>query len=310
MCIYKTTLIPRRALWGGMALQKAFDLSDEFGNGVGQAWAFSAQEGASSILISGEYTGWTLLDLWRERPDIFKSNEKDFPFIISLVAPEDNLSIQVHPGDDAAGKLGLSHGKNEAWYFLSAESDASIVYGHNARDEADLQRYVANGQWNELVRRMPVKTGDTVYIPAGTLHALCGGCVVYEIQQSTDITYRFYDYGRQDEQGKTRPLQLKDAIECLKYDDAEAEAHPAAQTHHFSGFTETVLIQNNSFTVRRLDLEGQCTLHYSGYLLCTVIEGAGSAGEENLKKGDSFLLPAGEKFRICGRMTLLTTAEK
>lgn len=310
MSIFQTTLIPRRALWGGDALQKAFGLPPEFGRDVGQAWAFSAQTDHPSVLTGGEYTGRTLLDLWREKPGVFRSRFKDFPYIISLVAPMDDLSVQVHPGDDIARKMGLPHGKNEAWYFLFAAPDASIVYGHCASDEADLRRRIARGRWQELVKRLPVQSGDTVYIPAGMLHALCGGCLVYEIQQSTDITYRLYDYERTDAQGKPRPLQAESAIACLMYGDADEPARPASFTRRLPGFTETICLQNDSFTVRKIETDGRCTLRYDGYQLCTVARGTGFADDCALKPGDSFLLPAGEPLDMSGQMTLLTTSER
>lgn len=310
MSLYFTSPIPHKTVWGGKTLREYFQFPESFGDDIGQAWAFSAQEGKSSPLLGGGYDGRTLLDLWKEKPEVFQSRHSTFPFIISLVAPEDDLSIQVHPDDSYAKKLGYPSGKNEAWVFLWSIPGNCIVYGHNAKDQADLESYIAQNRWQNLVQKLPVATGDTVYIPAGTLHALSKDNVVYEIQQSTDITYRFYDYDRKDKDGKGRPLQLEQAIQCLHYDDAKGQANPVPTVLRGQGYWETICVSNDSFTVRRLQCSEESTLCYPVYQLITVVEGEGTVDGHPLHRGVSFLLPANETITIHGSVTLMATAEQ
>ena len=212
--------IARKAIWGHTLVKNYFGYND-FPDGIGQSWSFSCQKDASNICLSEPYVGKSLLELWNNHQELFGHNGEDFPVIISLVAPEDDLSIQVHPDSDYAHKIGLKKGKNEAWYFIKTEENTTIVYGHNAKNQEDLYNYINNKNWDNLIRHLDVHTDDFVYLPAGLLHALRKGSIVYEIQQSTDITYRFYDYHRKDTNGNERPLQLKEAIECLSYNQED-----------------------------------------------------------------------------------------
>ncbi len=310
MSIIFTNPIPRKALWGGTALREYFHFPADFGDDAGQAWAFSAQDGCANWLTGGGYDGWSLRELWEQRPGLFLSRYQTFPFIISLVAPLQDLSIQVHPDAAAAGKLGYSSGKNEAWVFLKAPDAASILYGHCARDEQALRRHISQGDWAHLVRQLPVAAGDTVYIPAGVVHALRKDSVVYEIQQATDITYRFYDYGRLDGKGQPRPLQLEEAIGCLRYGDVLPEARPRQTVRQLPGVTETTCVANDSFVVRRIDCHGECCLQYPGYQLMTVVAGESWAADAVVSMGSSFLLPAGEALFLRGELTLMATAEQ
>lgn len=312
MSLYFTTPIARKALWGGKTLRHYFHYPEDFGDDIGQSWAFSAQEqeGGANVLTGGGFDGRTLKELWDEKPELFKSRYNKFPFIISLVAPEDDLSIQVHPDDEYARTIGFPCGKNEAWVFLQAAPDSAIVYGHNAKDKEDLQSYIDANRWNRLVRHLPVKRGDTVYIPAGVLHALCKYTIVYEIQQSTDITYRFYDYDRTDAKGNKRPLQLQEAVDCLHYGCTHGVARPEPKVIQHPGLVETVCVSNESFVVRRLECQGNCTIAFPGYLLATVVEGRGQVDGIEVGVGDSFLIPASEQVSVDGVLTLMTTAEE
>ena len=164
--------IPRLAIWGHTLVKDYFGYHD-FPDGVGQAWSFSCQKGASNICETAPYQGKTLLELWQEHQELFGHPNEQFPVIISLVGPEDDLSIQVHPDVKAALKLGYQAGKNEAWYFIEAEPGAKIVYGHNAKDEADLTHYIKEEQWDKLIRHLEVHPDDFVYLPAGLFRKGC-----------------------------------------------------------------------------------------------------------------------------------------
>lgn len=309
MAVFFFKAIPKYAIWGGKACNVYFNFEDDFEDGVGQVWAFSAQPEESTVCLTSPYEGFTLLQLWQEHPELFGYPEETFPVIVSLVAPEDDLSIQVHPGSDKARELGYPMGKNEAWYFIRSQPGASIVYGQNAGSGEEVLRFIADQRWNELVKTRPMREQDFVYIPAGLLHALGKGNIVYEVQQSTDITYRFYDYGRLDANGNTRQLHLQEAISCLDYSiSTEENTGSATQIHGDS--TETVFIRNASFTVSRLEVAGKLNYRTVPYRLATVVDGTGYADGYEVRPGSSFLIPAQGVVVLEGQMTVMMTTKE
>ncbi len=300
--------IPRPAIWGHTLLKDYFGYKD-FPDGIGQSWSFSAQENASTICISDPYQGKTLLELWQTHQELFGHPHEDFPVIISLVAPEDDLSLQVHPDDEHAHHVGFASGKNEAWYFIETQENANIVYGHEAKNEEDLRKYIQADHWDELIRHLDVHKGDFVYLPAGLLHALKKGSIVYEIQQATDITYRFYDYHRKDEHGKERELHLEQAIDCLSYDRQamKNDIHPMVTSGEH--YQQTVFISNDSFTVTKLEITGLYEYRYDNYQLATIVKGSGTVDNREVKIGDSFLIPINNQVQLNGQMTIMMTTK-
>lgn len=306
MALLRFKPIPKKTVWGGTTVRDYWHY-DWMPDGVGQAWAFAVQGDESNVCVSGEYEGKTLGELWSEHPELFGDTDRIFPVIVSLLGPEDDLSIQVHPDTEHAVPLGFPYGKNECWYFLEAEPDAAIVFGHNATDEKDLRGYIDEGRWDDLIGHLPVKRDDFVYIPAGLLHACCKGTVVYEIQQSTNVTYRFYDYDRVQADGSLRELHLEPAIETLHYDKSEMVNSAKPTTVELPGMKRTTLVSNDSFTVEKLEVTGPAELEAGPYELVTVARGAGRANGEDITVGDQFLLPRGESLSLDGDVTLFMT---
>lgn len=303
------TPIPRQAIWGGTLIKNYFNYS-WFPDKIGQSWSFSAQKDGSNLVQGGEYKDMTLYELWKKHPELFHSNFESLPFIVSLVAPEDDLSIQVHPDKEHAEKLGFKMGKNEAWYFIDAKKDSNIIYGHCAADENEIKEYIKQGKWNDLIRLMPVRTGDFVYIPAGKLHALRKGNIVYEVQQATDITYRFYDYDRKDKKGMKRELHLNQAIACLTYNDKVNEAHGFPKVKQIGKTRVTYFWNDASFSITRLEIRGLSTLFFHNYQLATVIRGWGYVEGEYVSAGESFLIPYGiDELSFNGNMDIMITSE-
>lgn len=305
MCLYFTKPVPRPAIWGGTKLADYFGYQDMPGT-IGQAWAFSCQQGDESELVN--FPG-TLGDLWRNQPNLFKSRYQAFPYIISLIAPVSDLSIQIHPGDEIARRSGFASGKNEAWAFMQAPDSGEIIYGQKTADESELRRKISADQWDDIMGHLPVKKDDFVYIPAGTLHALRGGAVAYEVQQATDVTYRFYDYHRKDAQGNERPLHVDQAVECVDFSVKPGNAAPHAQRISTPDADITTYIQNDSFCIRKLVIHGRQMLRFPGYQLVSVVDGSGIADGQDVKRGDNFLLPADETLTLVGNVTLMTTCE-
>lgn len=309
--IYLLKPIPRYAIWGHTLLRDTFDFKD-FPDGIGQSWSFSTQPKSSNIIIEGkpEFVGKSLLDLWNDNPEIFNSNKKHFPFIIGLVAPEDDLSIQVHPNTLVAKKHGLMSGKNEAWYFIDAEENSSIVFNHNANSKKQLISYIQQNKWNELLKYKSVQKSDFVYIPAGTLHAMKKGVITYEVQQATDVTYRFYDYERTDENNNQRELHIEKAIESINFNTNEKEQLPSV-VHESDNITVTQYINNKYFCIRKLQITGETRFSTTEYECATVIRGNGTIENISVKAGDAFLIPArSNDLLINGHLDIMLTSEQ
>ena len=306
-----TRPVPRPALWGGTLLKNYFHYPS-FPDGIGQSWSFSAQEGEgkSNVICSDPFRGKTLLSLWEENPQLFDSPLSRFPVIISLVAPEDDLSLQIHPDDVQAAKEGFPSGKNEAWYFLEAEENASIVYGQRAGSKENLLRLIREDRWDRIMDHLPVRQGDFVYLPAGIIHALKKGSIVYEIQQATDVTYRFYDYHRKDALGRERELHLEKAVACVHYDLSAKDAHPPVTCQRVPGAEVTTFVANSSFCVRRYEISGSSCFDFDAYRLMTCVRGSGTADGQPVSIGMSFLVPAHSSLSLEGRMTLMCTSER
>ena len=206
--------IARHAVWGNTLVKDYFGYH-EMPDGTGQTWAFSTDKKGSNRCLTEPFRGMSLHDLWQDHQELFQREGKPFPVIISLVGPEDNLSVQIHPDSRIAAKMGWPMGKNEAWYFLDCIPGAEIVYGHQASSEEEFRKMAQKDQWDSLLRHLPVKKDDFVYTPAGTVHGVGRGCVTYEIQQATDITCRLYDYHRVDTDGKERPMNFEEGVRCI-----------------------------------------------------------------------------------------------
>lgn len=305
-----TKPISRPAIWGGTLLREYFHYSD-FPEGIGQSWSFSAQEGTgkSNVIVGGPFDGKTLLTVWQQSPELFQSRWNRFPVIISLVAPEDDLSIQIHPNDAIAAEAGYSSGKNEAWYFLEAQEGASIVYGQRTKNPSQLRRLIMQDRWQDAIEYLPVCQGDFVYLPAGMLHALKKGSVVYEIQQATDITYRFFDYHRKDAQGQERPLQLEQAIQCVDFSLTQNAAHLPMHVMVSNAIRITQFIKNESFCVRKYEINGEEVMNFDHYELLTCVAGEGTLNGNPVHIGESCLVTIDSTVVFAGNMVIMSTAE-
>lgn len=301
--------IPKISVWGKDIVKDYFHYP-EFPDNVGQAWAFSGQKGDATICLSDPYKGKDLYQLWQENKELFGYQQGEFPVIISLVGPNDDLSIQVHPDYEYAKKQGYVSGKNEAWYFIETPTLADIIYGHQAKDKEDLLSYIKKDQWMPLVKTLPVTKDDFVYLPAGLLHALRKGNIVYEIQQATDVTYRFYDYHRKDEMGKERELHLEQAIDCLSYDSKIMKNKVKPIIEQGKNICKTVYIQNESFTVTKLEVTGEAVFKDDIYQLATVIRGYGKADQTAVMVGSNFLIPINTEVVLSGNMVIMMTTKK
>lgn len=280
-------------IWGGTKLREAFgyDIPTET---TGEYWAISAHPNGVSVIKNGIYEGEGLDQLYREHKELFGHPKSEvFPLLIKILDANDWLSVQVHPDDAFA----LAHegelGKTECWYIIAADEGAEIIYGHNAKSKEELRQWIEEGRWDDLLTKIPVKTGDFFYVPSGTMHAIGKGILILETQQSSDTTYRVYDFNRRDAQGNLRKLHIDKSIDVLTI-GKPANSTPA--TMAVDHLESTLLVSNKFFSVYRWEVTGLVDFtQIVPYLLLSVLSGQGQLTVDgrvyDLKKGDHFILP-------------------
>ncbi len=311
-------------LWGGQRLAAEFHIATD-GNTAAEAWMLSCNDAGETVIRNGPDSGRTLADVLFGAAESALgtsfSLSRYFPFLIKLIDAGRDLSVQVHPGDLYAQIHEGGFGKNEAWYILDAEEGATILYGFTRRiTREELRERVADQTLEEVLRKVPVKRGDVIYVPAGTVHAVGAGILLAEVQQNSDSTYRLFDYGRTDKNGKPRELHVEKAL-----DVAILEPSFDPEPVHFreeTGYSSAVLASCSAFTseIVRIDTfaDFSCGPHSFFSVIVTRGDGRilfanrdyGSDGEMELPKGTSLFLPAGTgDFRMIGECEILLTSQ-
>lgn len=297
-------LAPRvkEVVWGGRWLADALgrpgvDRVEEAR--LGESWeAYSG-----SVVAEGDLAGRTLGELFETRGEsLFGSAAAEcprFPLLVKFIEARQNLSIQVHPNDRLAMELeGYPYGKTEFWHVLEAAAGAEIVYGlTKGADESSVRAALSGGDAS-VWRRVPVRAGDVVFIPAGTVHALTEGVVVYELQQDCDITYRLFDWGRTD-----REIHVEKGLRCIDFGGGTPEvARPRMRDR--GGYASGELAACDFFHATLFEVADSASLpaRADSFTLWTCIEGACALATEgettSLRRGDTVLLPANTPARI------------
>lgn len=277
--------------WGGHMLRNTL-MKDAPEDATGESLEISTLPGHESMVANGEHTGKSLtrmVELWGSD---LTGTEGDFPLLLKLLDSQTALSVQVHPGDAYAAEHEGKRGKTEAWIILNAEPGAKIVYGVDTKGEA-LKDIVAEGRIEDHLRWRTVRPGDVYYIPSGMLHALGEGVLCYEIQQSSDVTYRFYDWGRVGANGQPRALHIEKGLDvCRPELDLDRIEGTTALC---KGGSRTYYISDTNFELCRLNLAGTMPLESGRMLFLTPMSGCTlrwDGGEMDLKPFDSVLVPA------------------
>jgi len=255
-----------------------------------EQWGISAHPNGDDEVLNEEYSGKTLSALWKENPELFGNAKGDrFPLLTKIIDAHADLSIQVHPNDEYAAKNeNGSLGKTECWYIMDAKPGTTIVIGHNAKNKDEVKSMIENGRWTDFIREVPVHKGDFFFIEPGTVHAIKGGTVILETQQSSDITYRVYDYDRLQD-GKPRQLHVKQSIDVINA--PYVQKNPPLNESKSIGEVKQ-LVSCDFFTVWHGKVNGQLKINQKQlFLLCSVIEGNCSLDNHNFVKGDHFILP-------------------
>ena len=300
-------------IWGGRKL--ADDWGYQIPDGpIGECWAISAHPNGDCRVDGGALDGMALSEVWAEHRDLFGAvpdgrggEAAEFPLLVKILDAKDDLSVQVHPDDAyAAEHENGSLGKKECWYVLDCEEGGSIVVGQRARDAAEFRRMVDEGRWGELLNEVPVREGDFFQIDPGTVHAIKGGTVILETQQSSDVTYRVYDYGRVQADGTTRPLHIEQSVECVDF-SAKAPSSGEVTAPVIDGIQH--LADTDRYVVDLVEVDGEKTFSAIPTFRCvSVIEGEGEAEGRPVRRGDHFIVPASfGDATLTGRMRLIVS---
>ena len=296
----------KEKIWGGRKLETEFGYHIPDGP-VGECWAISAHPNGDCVITSGEYAGHTLSWLWAEHRELFGGAEGDrFPLLVKIIDAKDDLSIQVHPDDAyAAEHENGSLGKRECWYVLSAEEPGSIIVGQRAHSREEFAQMVEEGRWSDLLNEIPIKAGDFFQIDPGTVHAIKGGTVILESQQSSDVTYRVYDYDRKQDDGTLRPLHMAQALDVIDFD----QVPPTTGAVELGDEPVAELESNSCYTVELIRAAGPLTVPTPHDFTCvSVVEGEGTLNGEPVAKGAHLLaLSACDKLELDGTMTVVTS---
>ena len=252
--IYPYSIEPKEtpAIWGGDALVKHFGKKADPNEKIGESW----ECWDDNRVLNGPLAGKTIADL-RTQLGAKLLGDLDptqiFPILTKIIDARDSLSVQVHPDDAYAQRVEHQHnGKTECWYILSAEDGAELVYGwaHDTTRE-EYERRVADGTLGDILRRVPVKAGETYYLPAGTLHAIGAGIALFETQQASDLTYRIFDWNRVGNDGKPRELNVNKAADVLNYHQGMRNAVETIP-YHYEGVDRVALVASKNFNVERV----------------------------------------------------------
>lgn len=302
-------------LWGGSRLNSCLNKNIEL-SPLAETWECSTHPDGESIAF-----GKKLSEVLMEHPEYigsrFYNENGQLPVLIKFIDAARDLSVQVHPDDSYAKREGQS-GKSEMWYVLEAEDGAGIVYGLN-RDvtKDEIRAAVAGGTIGKYLSRVPVKKDDAFFIKAGTIHAIGAGCLIAEIQQNSNLTYRLYDYNRVDKNGKIRELHVEKALDvaCLK--GGKGIERPMRVLRYGRGYASELLCRCRYFEVHRILVNTlmteelpqikTCGLSFNA-LLCTAGGGALEFNGKTLdfKKGDCIFVPASSvKISMRGKFGML-----
>ncbi|HEU4496749.1 MAG TPA: type I phosphomannose isomerase catalytic subunit [Flavobacterium sp.] len=305
--------ILKEKIWGGTKLKTVFN-KNSISQTTGESWELSTVEGDVSIIKNGEYSGKRLTDLIEAFPrEILglKNHEKfgaSFPLLFKFIDATDDLSIQVHPNDELAMERHNSYGKTEMWYVMQADAGARIIAGF--KEDSSREAYLEHLNSKTLLsilKEVPVKKGDIFFLETGTVHAIGAGIVIAEIQQTSDITYRVYDWDRTGADGKPRELHVDLALDAINY-----KASDIKKTYGKTENESNLAVACPYFTTSYLPLDGEITVspENGSFRVYMCMEGNFEILFEEsswaFQKGDTALLPAAMKnFRLAGRAVLL-----
>lgn len=298
----KFTPILKDKIWGGEKLNKLLN-KEKASNKAGESWELSGYEGDISVVENGFLAGNDIQelseiymgDLLGQR--VYNEFGLNFPLLIKFIDAADDLSIQVHPNDVQAKERHNSFGKTEMWYVVQADKDAYLISGFN--QEVNKELYLKKLEENkilDILNKENVSKGDVFFMPAGRIHAIGTGCLIAEIQQTSDITYRVYDFDRKDDKGNTRELHTEEAVDVIDYNH-----YPEYKTQYSAMQDQSVkVVECQYFTTNVIELTDALErdmIQLDSFIIYMCVEGEAKITRENaddtiIAKGETVLVPA------------------
>lgn len=292
----------KERIWGGRELELSFGKKLPKDKIIGESWEISGVKGDVSVVANGFLKGNNLQelietymgDLVGDR--VYETFGDEFPLLIKLIDAQDFLSIQVHPDDELSKQRHGAYGKTEMWYVIDHKPGAELFLGFNQEvDKEKYMRYLAKGELDSLLTRFKVEKGSAYFIPAGAIHAIGKGILIAEIQQTSDVTYRVFDFNRVDDQGKSRELHTELAIDAINYEQRDdydvtkvAKSNQVVQLESCKYFETNKIAIDGSVAREFGDLDS--------FVIYICLEGSlevkTDAGSETISKGESILVPA------------------
>lgn len=294
--------ILKQTLWGGERIIPYKELASGLSR-VGESWELSGMPGSESVVAEGPWAGSTLSELiGRFGAELLgKANYarfgQEFPLLVKFIDAREDLSIQVHPDDELARKRHGKSGKCEMWYVLEAEPGASLLTGFSRPiAPAEYERRVADNTLTDVLNRQAIASGDVFYLPAGRVHSIGKGSFIVEIQQSSDITYRIYDFDRRDAAGNSRELHTELAREAIDFESSENSRITYAPENN----QEVRLVTTPYFTTSLYTLTARTRCDWSAtdsFVAIVLLQGSGSLTDNegnriDVRQGETWLLPA------------------
>lgn len=281
--------------WAGDELEKIYDCP----KGTGEAWIVSGYNKKSSIITNGKYKGETLRHLWRKHPELFGDfPDKEFPLLIKLISSKSDLSVQVHPNDDYALRKSNQLGKFECWYILEETKADSVTLGVNVKNALELKEIIDKGILEDYLINKEIRKDDLVIVEPGRVHAIQGNTFLLEVQESSDITYRLYDFNRLPK----RELHIEDSLNVIDYNNNK---------NFVFSFKEQDSFKNEHFNLHKLIVNGEVKYENKGFEIFYVVSGDGKVSGTEVKKGDAFILTnVKNSFTVSGAMELIAVVPK
>ena len=274
-------------MWGGRLLESEFCKKLPPNVRIGESWEIVDRPEAQSVVTRGPFKGKTLHELWTKHRSPTFGRVPDaprFPLLIKLLDAHETLSLQVHPPEQFARKLG-GEPKTEFWYVAEVDPGAELFVGlREAITRARFEEALRSGTVAQYVHRIPIKTGDAMFLPAGRLHAVGGGNLLVEIQQNSDTTYRVFDWNRVDDQGKPRQLHIDQALQCINFDDVGPRLlHPEGE----------LLLRHDLFEIEKWNLnQSREAAPLGQFAIVCCLKGSLCCANVELNSGEIFLVPA------------------
>ena len=305
MEILKLIPVGKDYLWGGTKLK------DEYGKKLdmtplAETWECSVHPDGPNIVANGTYKGMTLAEVLKLNPEYLgnKCKKDEFPILVKFIDAKNDLSIQVHPDDEFAKEYEHQNGKTEMWYVIEAEDGANLIYGFRHRvTEKILRRAIETNTLDKHLQKVSVRKGDVYYVPAGTVHGIGKGIMIAEIQESSNVTYRVFDYNRVDKSGKKRELHFDKAVRVMDMNPSPDVKQAPRMVKYYPGASRELLCRCKYFDVERIqvtkgfsflvtDNSFQVLMCLNGYGQVEVMDDAAHK-PMRFMKGETMFMPAG-----------------